>query len=92
MTLERLMSDLAITSFMVFVGVVWLYGTRYRWSVFDPPERWWWIDSSAMVKKLFGNKIAIGLSYLTGSAFVGVGLSVFVVRLVELGRRLGYWN
>ena len=92
MTLERLFADLAMSSFLIFIGVVWMHATRNRWRIVDPPESLWWIDSQALLKKLMGSKFAAGLSYLTGFAFVVVGTVGLILRLLELGRRMGYWT
>jgi hypothetical protein len=77
-------------AFMIFVGIVWIHATRQRWRVIDPPESWWWFDSQAMIKNLFGNRIAIALSYLTGGAGITIGVFILILRLVTLCQKLGY--
>lgn len=90
MALEKLLQEIAITSFFLFLGVVWLYGTRQRWRLLDPPESWWWFDSQAVVKKLFGSRVAIGLSYLTAVGFIVVGAIGMSCGLMTLCQRMGY--
>ncbi len=90
MTWGRLLQDLAMGALMVLVGIVWTYATWRRWRVVDPPESWWWFDSQAMMKKLFGHPIAFRLSYLTGGAGITIGAFIVILRLVTLCQKLGY--
>jgi len=57
-TLEKLLQDIVMTSFMIFLGVLLIHATRQRWWLVDPPESWWGISSQAVIKKLFGSKVA----------------------------------
>ena len=72
MPTERLLQEIVMASFFIFLGALLLLATRQRWRFVDPPDSWWWFSSQAMFKKLFGSRFAIALSY-----FVAVG---FIVR------------
>jgi hypothetical protein len=43
MTLQRLLEEIAMTSCMIFFGVVLVHATRQKWRLVDPPESWWWL-------------------------------------------------
>ena len=90
MTRETLLQEIAVTSFMIFMGIVLLHATSRRWRLVDPPESWWWFSSQALVKKLFGSKVAIGLSYFVAGGFITVGTIGLTGRLVTLCERMGY--
>lgn len=90
MTLERLLQEIVMTSFFIFLGVGLLYATRQRWRLLDPPDSWWWFSSQAMVKRLFGSRVAIALSYVTAAGFIVVGAIGMSLGLMTLCQRMGY--
>ena len=85
-----LMLEITVTSFMIFIGVIWFYATWHRWWIIDPPETWWWFDSNALVKKLFGSSVNIANSYIAAVGFVVVGTIGLIIKLTALCHKLGY--
>ena len=90
MPTERLLQEIVMASFFIFLGALLLLATRQRWRFVDPPDSWWWVSSQAMVKKLFGSRFAIALSYFVAVGFIVVGAIAMTGRLMTLCQRMGY--
>ncbi len=90
MPTERLLQEIVMASFFIFLGALLLLATRQRWRFVDPPDSWWWFSSQAMVKKLFGSRFAIALSYFVAVGFIVVGAIAMTGRLMTLCQRMGY--
>jgi hypothetical protein len=90
METERLLQEIVMGSFFIFLGALLLHATRERWRFVDPTDSWWWFSSQAMVKKLFGSRFAIALSYFVAVGFIVVGSIAVCSRLMTLCQRMGY--
>jgi len=87
---NSLLQEVAFSSFMIFIGIVLFYATFQRWRLVDPPESWWWFSSQALVKKHFGSKAAIRLSYFVAGGFIVVGAIALSTGLITLCGKMGY--
>ena len=90
METERLLQEIVMGSFFICLGALLLLATRQIWRFVDPPDSWWWFSSQAMVKRLFGSRFAIGLSYFVAVGFIVVGSIAMSSRLMTLCQRMGY--
>ena len=90
MSTERLLQEIVMAFFFIFLGALLLLATRQRWRFVDPPDSWWWFSSQAMVKKVFGSRFAIALSYFVAVGFIVVGSISMTGGLMTLCKRMGY--
>lgn len=79
--LSRLTNTLFGTFFflaLIALGVMLIIGAWKRWPwLVDPPEKYWFIDSQAFIKKFLGPRAAVYFAYFMG--IVTVAVSVYVL-------------
>ena len=72
MTTTDVLLDLA----MIVVGLALLLGANQEWRwLVDPPEAAWFFYSQSFLKKLFGKKNVIMITYFEGVMIVAGGIA-----------------
>ena len=72
----------AIVLLAVFFGVgcMLVIGARHRWAwLVDPPDNMWVFYSQAFIKKIFGQKVLVRYTYVTGILFMVLSI-VFLLK------------
>mgnify|MGYP007126105258 CR=1 FL=1 len=55
----------------LFIGLLLIVGTVFRWKfLVDPPEEWAGVYSHARLNKWFGTEFLIAFNYILGTLFV----------------------
>jgi hypothetical protein len=82
---------IAMSSSILAIGIILLYGARQKWSwLIDPPV--WLSWSGALLKRLFGSNANLYNTYIIAILLILAGVFGLVQSITILGRGLGYWT
>ena len=67
----------ALNALVFTMGIFFIVGAYRRWGWLVDPQvklRWWLVDSSVLLKRLFGAKFVVIFTYLLGVVLCGLAV------------------